>query len=120
MSVLSCGTHELSAGTLRAAGLADRFARIEANRLMMRDGRITGIERRIYLPETKVDMAAQSAITWDRLIAVGDGLTDVPLLDRAGLSILIASEERALRFDGHGYRFVRSLSEAIALVNDNI
>jgi phosphoserine phosphatase len=120
MQVLSCGTADLSRGVLRAAGLADCFSRVLANPLIARDGRIAGIERRIFLPETKVDLVAQYGIPWEQIIAVGDGITDLPLLDRVGLPILIAMGKRAARFAGRGYRIVPSLAEAIALIGSQI
>ena len=116
MAVLSCGTAELSQGTLLAAGLSQVFAHIEANRLLTRDGRIVGIERRIYRPETKVEVVSRYGIPWEQVIAVGDGHTDLPLLDRAGLPILIAAGDRARRFSDRPYRIVPSLSDALALV----
>jgi phosphoserine phosphatase len=113
MTVLSCGTAALSRGTLRAAGLSDAFVRVEANRLFTQNGQITGIERRFALPETKVKVAARHGISWKETIVVGDGLTDVPILDRAGLPILIARGEKATRFAARGYEIVPSLSRAI-------
>jgi phosphoserine phosphatase len=105
---------------LRAAGLADRFTQIEANGFIVRDAYIVGIERRITLPRTKVDVAAGYGVPWSRIVAVGDGLTDLPLLDRAGLPILIASGAKAARFAGRGYHVVSSLSEAIATVTTEL
>ena len=120
MVLLSCGTADLSRGTLRAAGLADVFSRVEANRLTRRKGRIAGIERRIYLPQTKVEIAASYGVSWERVIAVGDGLTDLPLLDHAGLPVLIAAGARADRFAGRGYHVVPLLGEAIALIAESV
>jgi phosphoserine phosphatase len=113
MVLLSCGTADLGERTLRAAGLEDCFDRVEANRLIAPRGCITGIERRIVDPRNKVDVALGYGVPWDRVVAVGDGLTDLPLLDCAGLPILIA---RVRRFDGRGYRVVSSLSEALASI----
>ena len=120
MAVLSCGTADLSHGTLRAAGLEGAFARIEANWLQVRDGRVRGIERRVYTPEAKVAAAARYGIPWEQVIAVGDGLTDLPLLDRVGLPILIADDEKAARFAGRGYRVVRTLGEAIGAIRAHL
>ena len=116
MAVLSCGTGDLSQRTLRAAGLEDCFVRFEANWFATRDGQITGIERRIYLPETKVDIAAQCSGGLERAIAVGDGLTDLPLLDRVGVPVLIATGSRASQLDHRGYHIVDSLAKAITVV----
>ncbi len=117
LRILSCGTANLSQGTLRAAGLADVFEGVEANAFAVREGRIAGIERRIYWPETKVEIAAGYGVPWERVIAVGDGLTDLPLLDRAGLAVLIAGEDRAARYADPGYQIVPTLGEAIAFIS---
>jgi len=114
MRVLSCGTADVSRGTLRAAGLAETFTDVQANNLLAENGHITGIERRIYMPETKVEIAAQYGVPWNEVVAVGDGLTDLPLLDRAGRGILIATRDRAARYAERGYEIVPTLSQAIA------
>jgi phosphoserine phosphatase len=114
MRVLSCGTADVGRGTLRAAGLAEVLVDVQANNLLIKEGHITGIERRIYMPETKVEIAAQYGVPWSKMIAVGDGLTDVPLLDRAGRGILIAARDRAARYADRGYEIVPTLSQAIA------
>lgn len=114
MKVLSCGTADMSRGTLRAADLVGVFSDVQANSLLTSDGHIIGIERRIYLPETKVEIVAQYGVPWDEVVAVGDGLTDLPLLDRAGQGVLIASGERAERYAERGYAIVPTLSQAIA------
>jgi len=122
MQVLSCGTAQLSRGTLRAAGLDGCFARVVANPLIVRDGRVAGIERWVIAPQRKVEIVAKEGVPWEQIAAVGDGLTDLPLLDRAGLPILIASGDEAAeprpaaRYAGRGYHIVPSLSEAIAAI----
>jgi phosphoserine phosphatase len=118
MKVLSCGTADMSRGTLRAAGLVKAFSGVQANNLLTRDGHITGIERQIYLPETKVEIAAQYGLPWNEIVAVGDGLTDLPLLDQAERGILIATGERAARYADRGYEIVPTLSQAIAHIGN--
>ena len=120
MAILSCGTGDLSQRTLRAAGLDDCFERIEANWFSTCDGYITGIERRIYLPETKVDIAAERSGDLGSVVAVGDGLTDLPLLDRVGRPVLIAKGSRAGHFAQRGYHIVPSLSDAITVVAQTV
>jgi len=116
MTLLSCGTADLIQRTLRAAGLEDCFERIEANSFITHDTYIAGIERRIYLPETKVDIAAERTADLQRVIAVGDGLTDLPLLDHVGLPVLIAKGEQAGQLGQRRYHVVNSLGEAIAII----
>jgi len=119
MVLLSCGTADLSRRTLHAAGLCC-FERIEANALRIRDGVITGIARRIVHPEAKVEIAAGYGVPWQQVAVVGDGLTDVPLLDRADLAVLVAQGARAQRFAGRGYQIVPALVDAIALVATDV
>jgi phosphoserine phosphatase len=116
MVLLSCGTGDLCQRALRMADLGC-LTRIEANWLAVRGHVIAGIERRIYLPKTKVEIAASYGFPWEEVIAVGDGLTDVPLLDRAGLPVLIADGDKARRFAGRGYQVVPSLLAAIELID---
>jgi phosphoserine phosphatase len=117
MRVVSCGTTDLSWGALHAAGLSDCFSQVEANPFTMdHAGRIAGIERRVILPETKVKIVARSGVPWEQVVAVGDGLTDLPLLDRAGLAILIAGGRKAARHAGREYQVVPTLSDAIELI----
>jgi phosphoserine phosphatase len=116
MALLSCGTADLSRGTLRAAGLDGAFRPIHANPLRTQEGRIAGIERRIVQPEIKVELVGAMGVPWERVIAVGDGLTDVPLLDRAGGAVLVAGPDKAARYAHRGYQIAPSLREAIRAV----
>jgi phosphoserine phosphatase len=120
MAVLSCGTADLSRGTLHAAGLEDAFVSVEANALEVRDSRIRGIERQLYTPEAKVAAAARYGVPWKQIIAVGDGLTDLPLLDRVGLPILIAKGETAGHLAKRKYQVVDTLGDAIRLVAQHL
>jgi phosphoserine phosphatase len=70
------------------------------------------------MPETKVEIAAQYGVPWNTVVAVGDGLTDLPLLDQAGRGILIATGDRAIRYVDRGYDIVPTLGQAIAHIGD--
>lgn len=90
MIVMSCGTVDLSTRVLRVCGIEDCFQRIEGNRFRIEAGRIAGIESRIPDPESKVRVLMSSyGLKPSQVVAVGDGYTDIPLLDWAGVSVLI-------------------------------
>lgn len=112
MSVISCGTGDLCERTLKAAGLVDCFADIQANWFTWRDGRIQGITLTVSQPEDKVAAAERAGIDLRRAAFVGDGFTDVPLLDRAAVAILVdRSGEKAGWAKERGYCMVGSLVE---------
>ena len=89
MMVLSCGTADLSTRILRIAGLADCFSLIEANWFLIEDGKIQGMDYHIPTPESKLELLLERGITVELAIVVGDGFTDLPLLDWAALSVLL-------------------------------
>lgn len=115
MTVISCGTADLSERVIRAIGLADCFAGIQANHFTWRDGRIHDIALTIHMPQDKVAAAERAGIDLRRAVVIGDGITDVPLLDRAALAILVDRSGRKAEWaKGRGYRAVRSLVEVMA------
>jgi phosphoserine phosphatase len=117
MSVISCGTGDLCERTLKAAELADCFADIQANRFTWRAGRIQDITLTVNQPEDKVSAAERAGIDLRRAVVIGDGFTDVPLLDRAALAILVdRSGKKAAWAKGRGYRLVRSLVETAGML----
>jgi len=112
MIVISCGTADLSQRILKSGGLWDCFDRLEANRLRFRENRIAGIDVHIHLPGDKVKAAEQLGIPLPQSIATGDGMTDIPLLDRAGKAILVDRSGRKRELaEACGYQAVRSLNE---------
>ena len=112
MAIISCGTGDLSQRILKAAGLWDCFDRVEANWFRFRDNQIEGIDVRIHLPGDKVQAAIRLGIPLRQAIAIGDGMTDIPLLDQAGKAILVdRSGRKAGLVAAHGYRVARSLAE---------
>ena len=62
-------------------------------------------------PQSKQELADRS-----RLEHTSHGLTDVPLLGRAGVAILVAGGEKARRFAGRPYHVLPTLGEAISAV----
>ena len=117
MMVVSCGTSDLSQRVLMAAGLADCFASIEANWFTYWEHLIEGMDLVIHEPEDKLEAIDALGIDLADAIAVGDGITDVPVLDRARHPILLDRDgKRAGLIAKKGYLGARSLAEVARLL----
>ena len=116
MIVLSCGTVNLSENTLQKAGLAGCFEIIAGNRFESENGKISTMTLHIPNPEDKVRYLAERKIDPGRCIAVGDGYTDIPMLDWAYIPVLLdRTGRKQIKYAHKNYRFVRSLTEILNL-----
>jgi phosphoserine phosphatase len=114
MLVLSCGTADLSERILSAAGIRNCFDRILGNRFEIKNGRIAGMRSCMPNPEDKVRWLNQQNIAAATAVAIGDGYTDIPLLDWAGIAIMIdRTGENKKRYAHKHYRFISSIPEVL-------
>jgi phosphoserine phosphatase len=114
MLVLSCGTADLGERVLSAAGLRNCFEGIKGNRFEIRNGRIAGMRSCIPNPEAKVRYLIQKKISAATAVAIGDGYTDIPLLDWAGIALMIdRTGEKQKRYAHKNYRFISALPEVL-------
>ena len=117
MIVLSCGTVNLSENILHKAGLGGCFEMIAGNRFESDNGRISAMTLHIPNPQDKVRFLAERQIEPERCVAVGDGYTDIPLLDRAKISVLIdRTGRKQMKYADKNYHFIRSLPEILGIV----
>ncbi len=117
MVVVSCGTGDLSQRVLQCAGVSDCFVALEANWFTFWQNRITGIDLHIHLPHDKLEAVARLGIDLANAIVIGDGVTDMPLLDRAACAILVDRRgKKATWAATRGYRVARSLAEIVTLL----
>ena len=120
MMVLSCGTANLSQGTLKRAGLAECFETIAGNRFQITNGVIAGMRLHVPNPEDKVRWVQEMGIRPAEAIAVGDGYTDIPLLDWAGTSVLVdRNGKKKAKFENKNYHFISSISDIIEVLERN-
>ena len=89
MIVLSCGTVNLSEIILEKAGLIGCFKDIAGNRFETKNGQISGMTLHMPRPEDKVRYLVKNRIPPGSCVAIGDGYTDIPMLDWAGVSVLV-------------------------------
>jgi len=120
MIVLSCGTVNLSENTLQKAGLGGCFEMIAGNRFESDNGKISAMTLSIPDPEDKVKFLAAQNIEPGRCIAVGDGYTDIPMLDWAKISVLIdRTGRKQMKYANENYHFVRSFPEILDIVQSS-
>ena len=120
MVVLSCGTADLSERILTHAGLGDCFESIAANRFNISKGLINGMRLHLANPLDKVTWLKKMGICADDAIAVGDGYTDIPLLDWAKISVLVdTTGKKKAKYRHKIYRFISSISEILSVLNSD-
>ena len=118
MMVLSCGTADLSERTLTTAGLGDCFETIAGNRFKIRQGLISGMTLHVPNPVDKVKWLEHRGISADETIAVGDGYTDIPMLDWAKISVLVdRTGKKRAKYKHKNYRFISSTSEILDVLD---
>jgi len=121
MLVISCGTLDLSERVLWKAGISNCFESVHANPLQFKNGLVTGITPCLITAEDKRRLAEQLAGGHAHdVVAVGDGYTDLPLLDWAETPVMIdpdGSKRRA--YDGKFYHFAPSVAAVDKLLTGN-
>ena len=120
MIVLSCGTADLSERVLEFAGLRDCFQLIEGNRFRFTNNQITGMNFHIPDPNDKLAFAKSLNLIPERTIVVGDGYTDLPLLNWSSIPVMIdRSGQKKKRFTSHHFYFINSIPEIIYIIEAN-
>lgn len=117
MIILSCGTADLSERILRFAGLFDCFSRIAGNRFQFDAARIVGMQLRLPNPEDKLTMAKKLNLSPDQTMVVGDGYTDLPLLNWASIPVIVdRSGHKKKQFTSHNFYFISSIPEIMEII----
>lgn len=118
--ILSCGTENLAEAFLAHLGIADLFGSIRAKRLEFSEGGKTTVRVDIHTPEAKRVAVEELRARYRTIVAVGDGPTDIPMLEAADLGLLIdwGGTKTSDRFGVH--TTLPSLCGAIATYLDSI
>jgi len=118
MLVISCGTADLSQRVLEFAGIGNCFSHVMANKFAIRNSRIQGMRYSILAPKDKLAAIEARNVCPETCIAVGDGYTDIPLLDSVKLPILIDRSGAKRRLaKTKGYHAITSISELLSLLD---
>ena len=121
MMVLSCGTADLSERVLRFAGILDCFSRIAGNRFQYDADRIAGMQLQLPNPEDKLSMIKKLNLSPDRTMVVGDGYTDLPLLNWSSVPVIIDRDgQKKKQFTSHNFYFISSVTEIMNIIAENV
>ena len=117
MMVLSCGTADLSKRILKFAGVDDCFGLIEGNRFQFEQDRIVGMQLRLPDPEDKLAMIDKLNLSPQLTIVVGDGYTDLPLLNWSSIPVMIdRTGKKKKGFTSTHFYFITSIPELVNLI----
>ncbi len=126
MLVVSCGTRDLSHGTLEAANILQFFKAIIANDFTHENGRITGMVFRTKTAEDKLAVVKEMGYRPENTIVVGDGPTDIPLLEWSEYPVIIRRNKRInesspawfTQKPRKRYRSISKISEILEIVDE--
>jgi phosphoserine phosphatase len=119
MMLLSCGSVDLSERILKFAGIEDCFGVIEGNRFKFEEGRIVGMHLRLPDPDDKLTMTNKLNLSPQRTIVVGDGYTDLPLLNWSSIPVMIdRTGKKKKGFTSHNFHFITSIPEIMNIIKE--
>ena len=121
MLALSCGTADLSERVLTFAGLSDCFSWIGGNRFQFEADRIAGMRLSLPNPEDKLSMVKKLNLSPDRTMVIGDGYTDLPLLNWASIPVIIDRDgQKKKQFTSQNFYFISSIPEIMNIIKENV
>ena len=121
MIILSCGTVDLIERIVKLAGLNCCFRVISGNRFKVINGRISGMECHTLSPQDKLKVVAEMGISLEQAIVIGDGYTDHPILDRAGIPVMIdRTGKKREKCAKKNYYFISSIPELYEIAKKNL
>jgi phosphoserine phosphatase len=119
--IISCGTLELIERIIKLAGLGGCFKMISGNRFQFENDHIVSMNFDILNPADKIKMMNVLGIMPKKSIVIGDGYTDLPLLDWAGIPVLIdRTGEKKEKYAKKDYHFISSIPELVEIINPGI
>ena len=112
MLVISCGTLDLCEGVLQKAGVRNCFESVAANPFRLKNGKIEGVVPRVVSAYDKLFTARTLVGKSPKgIVAVGDGYTDIPLLDWAQFPVMMdPGHSKQTKYAGKPYYFMDSVS----------
>jgi len=115
--LISCGTENLSRAVLHKSGILKCFSDVVANRFIFKDHVISGIEYRTLKPADKLNAVISMGFNPEDTIVVGDGPTDIPLLNWSVFPVVIRrnNNEKA-GSSGCRYSIISEIADIIPYV----
>ena len=117
MIVLSCGTFDLIKRTLYFADLESCFTVIKGNHFEYQNNLIVGMAYHMLRPQDKLTLMKHRGIVSEKTIAVGDGYTDLPLLNWAEVPVMMdRTGLKRKRFSQKGYHFISTAVDILEII----
>jgi phosphoserine phosphatase len=121
MMVLSCGSVDLSERILKFAGIEDCFGLIEGNRFEFDEDRIVGMDLRLPDPDDKLTMINKLNLSPEGTIVVGDGYTDLPLLNWSSIPVVMdRTGKKKKGFTSPNFHFITSIPEIMNFIPETV
>lgn len=88
-AIFTCGTENLAESFLSHLGIRTLFGSIRGKRLTFRKGEEATLTVDIHTPEAKRKALEELRARYSTIVAVGDGPTDIPMLEAADLGLIM-------------------------------
>ena len=119
MSIISCGTGDLCVDPLKRKNVDHCFSFVESNFFNYKNNRFHGMKYNVLKGEDKIVHAEKRGLKPESTVVVGDGYTDVPLLDWASCPVLIdPSGEKRKKLSHKNYHFIDEIPQLTEIVNN--
>jgi phosphoserine phosphatase len=123
--IISCGTYDICIKVLEILGISDCFTKVIANKFIYSENKISGMAIAVNNGEIKPVIMENLLYKQNgndeglsQVIAVGDGYTDIPLLNRVRTPILIDwSGGAPSTFNRHGFTYITRPSELLEILS---
>ena len=89
LAVISCGTENLVEQFLDSLELIQYFSLIKAKRIIFNTNEPIRLEINISSAEDKAHLISRLKPSYDKIVAIGDGPTDLPMLSCADLGLIV-------------------------------
>ncbi len=111
---LSCGSVDLARSFLRRLGILDCFLAFHGKEFVYREGHVSQVLFPVGTFEAKADIIRAYRRKYDRIIAVGDGPTDIPMLKASDKGIIVDLTDKKREYP---FERVSSIKELLERIN---
>ena len=118
MSIISCGTGDLCLPPLKKKNAENCFSFVVSNYFRYKNNRISGMDYNVLKGEDKVYHAEKNGLLPEKTVVIGDGYTDIPLLDWSSFPVLIdPGGEKRKKLKHKDYHFIDRIPQLTDLIN---
>jgi phosphoserine phosphatase len=112
MSIISCGTGDLCVNSLKRKNANSFFKEIISNFFVYKNGKIDGMIFNVLKGSDKIRYAQKLGFKKENTIAVGDGYTDIPLLDWVKFPIMLDPDgKKKIKYADKNYVFLKNFTD---------